>query len=103
MIKAELNKTNPELSNKITEDEIISIFNTGFRIMGELLYKGVRVIFEGYFSFYTNPVKRKHSHIATKDTWFTYKNRVRMKTALKFKKISESSLSEEEFLKIRQK
>lgn len=92
----------PEIAVKITEDELYKILKVSFALIGELLGKGYRVIFEGYFSFFTKPIKRKCTNLYTKENWWTYKRRIRVKPMDSIKKIAENDISEEEYLKFKE-
>lgn len=103
MVKERLEETDSRLANKLSEDELITIFFTMFRLIGELIQKETRVIFEGYLAFFTNPVKRKCTNLHTNEVWWTYKHRIRMKPLDELKRLAETEISEEEYNRLTKK
>ncbi|MGE7305833.1 hypothetical protein AAXE64_27165 [Priestia megaterium] len=87
-----------ELSEKLSDKEILLIINLLFHEISILLRLGFRVIFEGYASFYTKAIQRTHTDIRTNEQWITRKRRLRWKPAPDMKKVTEIDISEEEYL-----
>lgn len=75
------------------------------------LHKGYRVIFDGWISFYTNPVKRKCYDTSSNDAGvssgdrrasrLSYKHRVRFNPLKNFRQQAETELTEAEYLVLR--
>lgn len=93
------NPTLPKLSKKLTDTEMLLLIETAFDLLSHLLRAGFRVIFEGYFSFYTKAIKRQCKNLHTNDVWMTYMRRLRWKPAPDFKKATEVEITEAEYLK----
>lgn len=92
-----LQKEHPEIAQKLKPEEVFEILEASFRLVGELLKDGYRVILEGYFSFFTKPIKRKCTNLHTKETWWTYKKRVRTTTLGKLKEEAEVDITVKEY------
>lgn len=93
-----LQNERPELAKKLDEKELLFIIESVFEEISVLLRSGVRVIFEGYLSFYTKAIKRKCSDLHTGEDWMTHKRRLRWKPSPRFKEMTEIEISEEEYL-----
>lgn len=92
-----LQKEHPEIAAKIKPEEVFDLLESAFRLVGELLKDGYRVILEGYFSYFTKPIKRKCTNLHTNETWWTYKRRVRSTTLGQLKEVAEVDITEEEY------
>lgn len=97
LVHKRLTEKNPELAEKIKYEDLIYILDIMFGILGELLRDGYRVIFEGHFSYFTHPVKRKCTNLHTNEEWWTFKRRVRTKPMDKLKGVAEVDMTEEEY------
>lgn len=98
-LKERVDAEHPELSKKLDENEILILIELLFKEVAFLLRSGYRVIFEGFVSFYTKPIKRKCSNLHTGEDWMTYKRRLRWTPAPHMKAISEIEISEDEYKK----
>ena len=96
----QLQKENPNLANKLAIDDISIITDTSMRVIAGFLKSGHRVILEGYFSFFTKPIKRKCSNLqnnSADETWWTFKRRIRIKPMRDLKKMVEVDITEKEY------
>jgi nucleoid DNA-binding protein len=98
-LKERLDAQHPDISKKLDEAELLVIIELLFMEVAHLLKSGYRVIFEGFVSFYTRPIKRKCSNLHTGEDWMTYKRRLRWTPAPNMKAISEVEISEDEYMK----
>lgn len=96
-LKERLDNEQPELSKKLNEAEILLLIELLFSEISTLLRTGYRVIFEGFVSFYTKPIKRKCTNLHTGENWMTYKRRLRWTPAPDMKKITEIEITEAEY------
>lgn len=96
-VRKKIEQEHPELLAKYTDGDFQKIIECALKVLSELLRDGYRVIFEGYFSYFTKPIKRKCSNLHTKETWWTYKRRIRVKPMDKLKELSEVEITEDEY------
>lgn len=94
----ELQNENPELAEKLTEKELLSLIELFFKQLSVHLRSGLRVIFEGYASFFMKPIARKCTNLRTDDTWMTYKRRLRWSPLPDMKKATEIEITKEQYL-----
>jgi hypothetical protein len=87
------NKNLQKLSNKDIQ-KFISLF---WEVLATCLYDGYRVIFDGWISFYTNPVKRKCYDTGRIGNKWSFKYRVRSKPLNAFRNHAERELTEESY------
>lgn len=97
-LKERLDKEDPELGKLLSQESLTKILVLAFEELIVLLRDGYRVIFEGYFSFFTKPIKRKCFNLHTKEEWWTFKRRIRFKSMPDFKKKVEIDIPESEYL-----
>jgi nucleoid DNA-binding protein len=97
-LKERLDDQHPDLSKKLDETDLLVLFDLFFMEVAYLLRSGYRVIFEGFVSFYTKPIKRKCTNLHTGKDWMTYKRRLRWNPAPDMKVISEVEITEEQYL-----
>ncbi|PGQ88192.1 hypothetical protein [Priestia megaterium] len=96
-VRTKIEEKHPELLEKYKDGDIQKIVECALEVLSELLRSGYRIIFEGYFSFFTKPIKRKCSNLHTNETWWTYKRRIRVKPMDHLKEVSEVEITEEEY------
>ena len=100
----------PELASKLTEEDHKVLIDLFFDELSSLLKSGFRVVFEGYASFFTKPIKRTCTNVRKiddgivddADKWSTFKRRLRWKPLPKLKE-SEVDLTEEEYTELEKK
>lgn len=87
---------NPTLKDLSVEDtqEFVSLF---WEVLAEYLFDGHRVIFDGWISFFTNPVKRKCYDVGHTGYKWSYKHRIRFRPLDKFKGLAERDLTESDY------
>lgn len=98
-MKKALETKKPELAEKLTEEDLWFLIELFFHQLSSLLRSGLRVIFEGYASFYTRPIARKCTNLQTDESWMTYCRRLRFTPMPKMKKSTEFDITKEEYLK----
>lgn len=98
-VRERLKKEHPDIIDRYKDGDIQKIVDCALKVLSELIRDGYRVIFEGYFSYFTKPIKRKCSNLHTKETWWTYKRRIRVKPMDHIKEISEVEITEDEYNK----
>ena len=97
-MKKVLEEQKPELAAKLDEKELLFLIELFFKQLSVHLRSGLRVIFEGYASFFMKPIARKCTNLRTDDTWMTYKRRLRWSPLPDMKKATEIEISKEEYL-----
>jgi nucleoid DNA-binding protein len=97
-MKKKLDIDNPDLANKLTEKDLLFIIELFFSQISVHLRAGLRVIFEGFASFYTKPIARKCTNLRTDETWMTYKRRLRWTPLPDMKKSTEIEITKEQYL-----
>lgn len=105
-LRAALQQTdNPRLLALTTKD-ISVIIECFWQLVTTNLQNGKRVVFEGWISFFLNPVKRvcfKNNLINKKDRQVVYKKRVRMNITDQFRQSAEIDMTEAEYQIIKKK
>lgn len=102
-MKKTLEEQNPELAVKLDEKDLLFLIDLFFNQLSIHLRSGLRVIFEGFASFYMNPIARKCTNLHTNDTWMTYKRRLRWSPLPNMKKATEIEITKEQYLEETQK
>lgn len=97
-VHKQMEKMNPDLAAKTSETDIHQILDIMLEVLAVLMRDGYRVIFEGFFSYFTKPIKRKCTNLHTNETWWTYKRRIRCKPMDHVKSIAETEITEEIYL-----
>lgn len=97
-MKQVLDEQNPKLSEKLDEKDLLYLIELFFTQLSVHLRSGLRVIFEGYASFFMKPIARKCTNLRTNDTWMTYKQRLRWSPLPNMKDMTEIEISKEEYL-----
>lgn len=96
-LKERLDNEHPELAAKLDETELLLLIELFFKEISILLRLGYRVIFEGFVSFYTKPIKRKCTNLQTGEDWMTFKRRLRWIPQPNMKKLTEVEITESEY------
>lgn len=94
----ELKNEKPELADKLDEKDLLFLIELFFKQLSVHLRAGLRVIFEGYASFFMKPIARKCTNLQTDDSWMTYKRRLRWSPLPDMKKATEIEISKEQYL-----
>lgn len=81
----------------LTLDDLDFILSEMWEELSQLLRDGKRVIFEGWASFFTRPVKRKCYNMSTVKNWWTYRCRIRMTPLAHFRRQAETDISIEKY------
>lgn len=97
MIKT-LQEEHPRLAAKLGEEDLLILIEVFFNQISLHLRAGLRVIFEGFASFYTKPIARKCTNLRTNETWMTYTRRMRWAPLPNMKKSTEVEITREEYL-----
>lgn len=82
----------------LTDEDLNIIITEFWAELGLCLRLGIRVIFEGWISFFTKPIKRNCYDMTTGKRWIEFKRRVRTRPLDRFKEIAEVAISEEQYL-----
>lgn len=97
-VKKRLEKEHPQLAKKLSSHELLIIMEAYLvEIIGSLK-SGYRVIFVGFGSFFTRPVKRQCSNPKTKEQWMTYKRRIRFSPSPSLRVKAETDMTEKEYM-----
>lgn len=93
----EIEQERPELAEKLDEKELLFLIELFFKQLSVHLRSGLRVIFEGFASFYTKPIARKCTNLRTDENWMSYKRRLRWLPLPDMKSATEIEITEEEY------
>lgn len=94
---SQLQKSNNSRLKELTESDIQKFISLFWEVMAMYLYDGHRVIFEGWASFYTNPVKRKCHEVGHRGYKWSFKRRLRFRPLDNFRESAEVEMTEEEY------
>jgi nucleoid DNA-binding protein len=97
-MKKALEEQQPELAAKLDEKDLLFLIELFFKQISVHLRSGLRVIFEGFASFYTKPIARKCTNLRTEEDWMTYKRRLRWSPLPDMKKATEIEITKEQYL-----
>lgn len=96
------NKESNERLDKLHSEDLDRIIDLFWEELSSQLKKGVRVIFDGWISIFTKPVKRSTYDSKIDNTRKTvYAHRVRFKPLELFRKKAETVIDKEEYTKLK--
>jgi nucleoid DNA-binding protein len=91
-----IEKERPALAS-LSDEDLLYLVDSKYEELSDLLKNGYRVTFEGHWSYYTKPIKRKCMNMNTGEEWWTFKRRLRTKPMEKMKGNTEIDITEEEY------
>lgn len=86
-----------ERLQRLSTDDIQRFVSLFWEVLAKYLYDGHRVIFEGWGSFFTNPVKRQVYDVGHRGHKWSFKYRTRFRPLDTFRNLAERDLSEDEY------
>lgn len=81
----------------LTAEDLDFILSEMWKELARQLRDNKRVIFEGWASYFTRPVKRKCYNMTKNSNWWTFMRRIRMTPLKDFRDQAEVEISEEEY------
>lgn len=106
-IVSRLSDSSNERLKELRDEDFHEFFEVFWQELARSLFEGHRVIFDGWVSFFTNPVKRKCYDAPTADSLagvtprpqsWSFKRRVRFKPLSEFRRTAEVPLTEAAYL-----
>lgn len=84
--------------NVLTAEDCIVFFGLFVKLLATSLKSGRPVVFDRFFSFYRKPVKKSGYGMKKEGFKFNFFERVRFKPTDNFRKMTETELTEEEYI-----